>query len=121
MKRHHDEGNSCKGQLLIKGWPTGSEVWFITIKVGEWQHPGRHGVFQEESADSSTSLSKGSQEQTVSHLAKRRVSKTPAHSETLPTKRTDLLGVPLPVASIFNLLQSVFTYMIITRSFQSRA
>ena len=36
------------------GWLTGSEVQSIIIKVGAWQHPGRHGA---EGADSSTSSS----------------------------------------------------------------
>jgi hypothetical protein len=26
------------------GWLTGSEVQSIIIKVGSWQHPGRHGA-----------------------------------------------------------------------------
>jgi hypothetical protein len=26
------------------GWLTGSKVWSIIIKVGAWQHPGRHAV-----------------------------------------------------------------------------
>jgi hypothetical protein len=26
------------------GWFTGSEVQSIIIKVGTWQHPGRHGA-----------------------------------------------------------------------------
>jgi hypothetical protein len=26
------------------GWLTGSEVQSITIKVGAWQHPGKHGA-----------------------------------------------------------------------------
>jgi len=26
------------------GWLTGSEVQFIIIKAGAWQHPGRHGA-----------------------------------------------------------------------------
>jgi hypothetical protein len=26
------------------GWLTGSEVQSIIIKVGAWQHPGRHGA-----------------------------------------------------------------------------
>jgi hypothetical protein len=38
------------------GWLTGSEVQSIIIKVGAWQHPGRHGTG---GAESSTSSSKG--------------------------------------------------------------
>jgi hypothetical protein len=26
------------------GWPTGSEIQSIIIKVGTWQHPGRHSA-----------------------------------------------------------------------------
>jgi len=38
------------------GWLTGSEVQLITIKVGTWQHPGRHIAG---GAESSTSSSEG--------------------------------------------------------------
>jgi hypothetical protein len=38
------------------GWLTGSEVQSYIIKVGAWQHPGRHGTGR---AESSTSSSKG--------------------------------------------------------------
>jgi len=38
------------------GWFTGSEVQFIIIKVGTWQHPGRHGAG---GAENSTSFSEG--------------------------------------------------------------
>jgi hypothetical protein len=31
------------------GWLTGSEVQSIIIKVGSWQHPGRHGAGEAES------------------------------------------------------------------------
>jgi hypothetical protein len=32
------------------GWLTGSEVQSIIIKVGAWQHPGRHGAGRAESS-----------------------------------------------------------------------
>jgi hypothetical protein len=35
------------------GWLTGSEVQSIIIKVGAWQHPGRHGAGRAESSTSS--------------------------------------------------------------------
>ena len=38
------------------GWLTGTEVQSIIIKLGTWQHPGRHGVG---GAESSTSSSEG--------------------------------------------------------------
>jgi len=38
------------------GWLTGSEVQSIIIKVGAWQHPGRHSAG---GAESSTSSSEG--------------------------------------------------------------
>jgi hypothetical protein len=38
------------------GWLTGSVVQSIIIKVGAWQHPGRHGAGV---AESSTSSSEG--------------------------------------------------------------
>jgi hypothetical protein len=40
------------------GWLTGSEVQFILIKAGAWQHPGRHGAGE---AESSTPSSEGFQ------------------------------------------------------------
>ena len=46
-------------------WLTGSEVQYIIVKAGAWQLLGRHDVG---GAESSTSLSKGSQEQTVLRL-----------------------------------------------------
>jgi hypothetical protein len=42
-------------------WLTGLEVQSIVIKVGTWQHPGRHGA---ERAESSISSSEGCQEKT---------------------------------------------------------
>jgi len=39
-----------------QGWLTGSEVQSIIIKVGAWQHSGRHGAG---GAESSTSSSEG--------------------------------------------------------------
>jgi hypothetical protein len=44
------------------GWFKGSEVQSIIIKVGTWQHPGRHGTG---GAESSTSSSEGHQEKMV--------------------------------------------------------
>jgi hypothetical protein len=38
------------------GWLIGSEVQSIIIKVGTWQHPGRHGAG---GAEGSTSSSEG--------------------------------------------------------------
>jgi hypothetical protein len=35
-------------------WLTGSEDWSIIIKVGTWQHLGRHGVGGVESSTSSS-------------------------------------------------------------------
>jgi hypothetical protein len=54
------------------GWFTGSEVQFIIIKVGAWQLPSRGGA---RGAESSTSLSKGRQENTDSQTARVRVLK----------------------------------------------
>jgi hypothetical protein len=56
MNRHHDHGNSYKGQYLI-GTGLHSEVQFIIIKVGLWQHLGRHGAG---GAESFTFSSEGS-------------------------------------------------------------
>jgi len=38
----------------IWGWLTGSEVQSIIIKVGTWQHSGRHGAGGAESSTSSS-------------------------------------------------------------------
>jgi hypothetical protein len=54
VNRHHDQGN-FKKTTFNWGWHTGSEVQSI-IKVGTWQHPGRHGAGGHES---SMSLSEG--------------------------------------------------------------
>jgi hypothetical protein len=37
-------------------WLTGSEVQFIIIKAGAWQHPGRHGAGGAESSTSSSEV-----------------------------------------------------------------
>jgi hypothetical protein len=52
------------------GWLTGSEVKFIIIKAGTWQHSGRHGA---RGAESSTSSSEGCQEKTGFQGARTRV------------------------------------------------
>jgi len=49
MNRHQDK--SYKEQHSMG--PTGSEVQSIIIKVGTWQHPGRHGAGGAESSTSS--------------------------------------------------------------------
>jgi hypothetical protein len=51
-------------------WLTGSEVQSI-IKIGAWQHPGRHGAG---GAESSTSSTKDPQKKIDSHVVRRRVS-----------------------------------------------
>jgi hypothetical protein len=66
---------------------------FIIIKLGAWQHPGRHGAG---GAERSTSSSKGKQKTTV---------KAHAHNDTLPPTRPYFLIVPLPGPNIFNLPQ----------------
>jgi hypothetical protein len=49
------------------GWLTDSEVQSIIIKLGAWQHPGRHGAG---GAESSTSCSENKQEKTGSQAAR---------------------------------------------------
>ena len=53
---NHDQGKSYKKPTFNLGWLIDSEVQFITIKVGAWQHSGRHGAG---GAESSTSSFKG--------------------------------------------------------------
>ena len=54
------------------GWLTGSEVQSSVIKVGAWQHPGRHGAG---GAESSTSSSEGCWQKTGFQAARMRVLK----------------------------------------------
>ena len=54
-------------------WLTGSEIQFIIIKAGTWQHPSRHGAGR---AESSTSCSEGKQKKTGFQKARTRVIKT---------------------------------------------
>ena len=50
VNRHHDQGHSCKGQHFIGA---GLQVQrSVIIKVGTWQHPGRHGAGGAESSAS---------------------------------------------------------------------
>jgi hypothetical protein len=51
------------------GWLTGSEVQFIIIKAGAWQHPDKHGAGE---AESSTSSPEGKQEKTGFQAARTR-------------------------------------------------
>ena len=53
---NHDQGKSYKKTTFNWGWLIDSEVQFITIKVGAWQHSGRHAAG---GAESSTSSFKG--------------------------------------------------------------
>jgi hypothetical protein len=66
------------------GWLT--EFQFIIIKVGTWQHPGRHGAG---GAESSTSSFEGFQEDTNFQAVRTRVLK-PIYSNqaTLPNSAT---------------------------------
>jgi hypothetical protein len=69
---HSGQGNSYKGQCLIGPGLQVLRLSLLSSRWEAWQHPGRHGTGR---AESSTFLSKGSQEQTVFHVARRRVSK----------------------------------------------
>jgi hypothetical protein len=53
VDRHHDQGNFYEDNINW-GWLTGLEVQSIIIKVGTWQHPGRHGAGEDESSPSSS-------------------------------------------------------------------
>jgi hypothetical protein len=54
------------------GWLTGSEVQSIIIKVGTWQHPGRHSA---RGAERFTSLPEGCYQMTGFQAARMRVLK----------------------------------------------
>ena len=69
-----------------RGWLTGSEVQSIIIKVGTWQHPGRHGAGR---AESSTSSSEGCQQKTDFQAAEMKVLKpTPTVTHLLQQGHT---------------------------------
>ena len=51
---NHDQGKSYKKTTINWGLLIDSEVQFITIKVGAWQHSGRHGAGGAESSTSSS-------------------------------------------------------------------
>jgi hypothetical protein len=52
VQRHHDQKQLLKRTTFNRGWLAGSEVQFIIIKVGAWQHPGRLGAGGAESSTS---------------------------------------------------------------------
>jgi hypothetical protein len=52
VSRHHDQGKSYI--IFNWGWLTGSEIQSIIIKIGVWQHPGRHGTGVAEGSTSSS-------------------------------------------------------------------
>jgi hypothetical protein len=68
------------------GWLTGSKVQSIIIKVGAWQHPGRHGAG---GAESSTTSSEGCKEKTGFQAARIRILKpTPTVTDLLQQGHT---------------------------------
>lgn len=69
MNRHHDQDNSYKDNINW-AWLIGSEVQLIIIKVGAWQHPGRHDA---RGAKRSTFCSEGKQEETGFQAARKKV------------------------------------------------
>jgi hypothetical protein len=69
VKRNHDQDNSYKEHLI------GSSLQFqrlspLSSRQEAWQHPGRHGA---RGAESSTSCSKGKQEMTGFHAARKKL------------------------------------------------
>ena len=79
IKRYYGQGNSYKRKHLIETTLQVQRFNPLSSWWEAWQHPGRPGAG---GAESSASSSKGNQEQTVSHMARRRVSK-PNHTVTL--------------------------------------
>jgi hypothetical protein len=51
VNRHHDQGKAFKDNIYFVA---GLQVQFIIIKVGAWQHPGRHGAGGAETSTSSS-------------------------------------------------------------------
>jgi hypothetical protein len=103
VKRHHDQCNSFKGQYVI-----GAGIEFqgfnpLSLWQETWQHPGRN---DNGGTESSTSCSEGKQEDCHPQAAKKKLSQSLPHSDTLPPTRPHLLIVPLPGPSIFKLSHS---------------
>ena len=64
LKRHHDQGNSYKGQHLIGADLQVQRFSPLTSRWKAWQDTGRHGTAGR--VESSISCSKGNQKKTVS-------------------------------------------------------
>jgi hypothetical protein len=84
---------------------TGLEIQSSIVKAGVRPHPGRHGAVG--GAESSTSSSKGNQEQIGVQAARRRVLKPTPTSDT-PSPRLYLQIVPFSGPNIFKPLQSLY-------------
>jgi hypothetical protein len=74
VKKHHDQGNSYKGQHLIGATLQVQRFSPLSSKLEAWHLPGRHGTG--EGGESSMSCSKENQK-TYFQVARRKVSKPP--------------------------------------------
>jgi hypothetical protein len=74
--RHHDQGNSCKGQHLIGAGLQVQRFIPLSSRWEAWQYPGRYGVM--EGVQSSIFCSKGNQEKAHFQVARRRFSNPPS-------------------------------------------
>ena len=110
MKRHHDQGNSYKGQHLIGAGFQFQRFYTLLSWQKAWHHLGRHDAG--EGAESSTSWSEGSRERvwllcTGQSLSTRSPQSPPTQwhtssNQATPTPtRLHLPIVPLPKPSIF--------------------
>jgi hypothetical protein len=106
VKRHLDQGNSCKEQYLIRASLQVQRFSPLSSWQEAWQHPGIHS--SEEGAKSSISSSEGNQEKTVFQEARRKVSKSTCHIDSASSNngictpsRQHLLIAPLPGPGVF--------------------
>ena len=100
MQRQHGQGNSYKGQHLTEADLQFQRCSSLSSRLETWQHPGRHGAG---GAESSTSSSKGIQEQTRSQADRRMVSNLTPTWHTTSKKAT-------PTSTRPHLLQQDHTY-----------
>jgi hypothetical protein len=87
VKRHHDQGNSYKGQHLIGAGLQVQRFSPLSSRWEAWQHPGRHDAGE---GAESTSCSERNQK-TNFHAARRRVSKPTPQRHTSSNKATHLI------------------------------
>ena len=87
VKKHHDQGNFYKGQLLIRAGLQVLRFSSLSSRQEAWQCPGRHGTG---GAESSTSCSEETGEDYCLPGSKEEGLKAHSYSDTLPPTRPHL-------------------------------